>query len=91
MKDGKSGAVKEGGDSEPESQVTVVVEGAPGVKTRAVAEATSLKEAAVQARASSADRQTGTASTWELCKDFIWVLPVAFFLRRGHSPWPTSL
>ena len=64
MKDGKSGAVKEGGDSEPESQVTVVVEGAPGVKTRAVAEATSLKEAAVQARASSADRQTGTASMW---------------------------
>lgn len=64
MKDGKSGAVKEGGDSEPESQVTVVVERAPGVDTRAVAEATNLKEAAVQARASSVDRQTGTASTW---------------------------
>ena len=78
MKDGKSGAVKEGADSEPESQVTVVVEGAPGVETRAVAEAKSLKEAAVQARASSADRRKGT-STWEVCKDFIWVLPAAFF------------
>ena len=64
MKDGKSGAVKEGGDSEPESQVTVVVEGAPGLITRAVAGAKSLKEAVVQARASSVDRMMGTASTW---------------------------